>query len=53
MVISIIIAVMTAIFTLATISGLHKAMQVAANIKIWLSIGFMVLSLFLAAACLF
>jgi choline/glycine/proline betaine transport protein len=42
MVISIIIAVMTAIFTLATISGLHKAMQVAANIKIWLSIGFMV-----------
>ncbi|AKL96891.1 choline/carnitine/betaine transport [Clostridium aceticum] len=40
--ISIIIAVMTVIFTLATISGLHKAMQAAANIKIWLSIGFMV-----------
>lgn len=40
--ISIIIAVITVIFTLATISGLHKAMQAAANIKIWLSVGFMV-----------
>ncbi|MDP4126890.1 MAG: BCCT family transporter [Bacillota bacterium] len=40
--ISIVIAVMTVLFTLATISGLHKAMQFAANIKIWLSIGFMV-----------
>jgi choline/glycine/proline betaine transport protein len=42
MVVSIIIAVMTVIFTLATISGLHKAMQAAANLKIWLSIAFMV-----------
>ena len=40
--ISIIIAVMTVIFTLATVSGLHKAMQAAANIKVWLSIAFMV-----------
>lgn len=40
--ISIIIAIMTVIFTLATISGLHKAMQVAANIKVWLSVAFMV-----------
>ncbi len=42
MTISIIIAIMTAIFTLATVSGLHKAMQLAADIKIWLSIAFMV-----------
>ncbi|EHQ87624.1 glycine betaine uptake BCCT transporter [Desulfosporosinus youngiae] len=40
--VSIVIAVMTLLFTLATISGLHKAMQIAADIKIWLSIGFMV-----------
>ena len=40
--ISIIIAVMTVIFTLATVSGLHKAMQAAANIKVWLSVAFMV-----------
>lgn len=40
--ISIIIAVMTLLFTLATVSGLHKAMQAAANIKIWLSVAFMV-----------
>ncbi|MFZ5642490.1 MAG: glycine betaine uptake BCCT transporter [Bacillota bacterium] len=40
--ISIIIAVMTVLFTLTTISGLHKAMQAAANIKVWLSIAFMV-----------
>ncbi|MPW27084.1 BCCT family transporter [Alkalibaculum sp. M08DMB] len=40
--ISLIIAVMTVIFTLATVSGLHKAMQAAANLKIWLSIAFMV-----------
>ncbi len=40
--ISIIIAVMTIIFTLATVSGLHKAMQAAANIKVWLSVAFMV-----------
>ena len=40
--ISMVIAVMTVLFTLATISGLHKAMQIAADIKVWLSIGFMV-----------
>ncbi|MBC3901060.1 BCCT family transporter [Acetobacterium malicum] len=39
---SIIIAIITVIFTLATVSGLHKAMQMAADIKIWLSIAFMV-----------
>ncbi|MBS4007253.1 MAG: BCCT family transporter [Clostridium sp.] len=40
--VSIIIAVITVIFTLATVSGLHKAMQMAANIKVWLSVAFMV-----------
>lgn len=40
--ISIIIAIITVIFTLATVSGLHGAMQAAANIKVWLSVGFMV-----------
>jgi len=40
--ISLIIAVITVLFTLATISGLHSAMQFAANLKIWLSIAFMV-----------
>lgn len=39
--VAIIIAVMTLLFTFATISGLHKAMQFAADIKVWLSIGFM------------
>jgi len=39
---AIIIAIMTAIFTLATVSGLHKAMQGVADVKVWLSIGFMV-----------
>lgn len=39
--IAIVIAVMTVIFTLATASGLHKAMQLVADIKIWLSIAFM------------
>jgi glycine betaine transporter len=39
--ISIVIAVITVLFTAATISGLHKAMQLAADIKIWLSIAFM------------
>ncbi|MEG0874449.1 MAG: BCCT family transporter [Clostridiales bacterium] len=38
----IVIAVITILFTLATMSGLHKAMQMVANIKIWLSVGFMV-----------
>lgn len=41
-VIAIIIAIITVIFTLATISGLHQAMQAAANIKLWLSVGFMI-----------
>ena len=42
MTISVIIAVMTALFTLATMSGLHSAMQAVNNIKVWLSIAFMV-----------
>lgn len=40
--ISLVIAVMTVLFTLATVSGLHKAMQFAADLKVWLSIAFMV-----------
>lgn len=40
--IAIIIAIMTVIFTLATVSGLHKAMQNIANLKVGLSIAFMV-----------
>lgn len=40
--IAIIIAIMTAIFTFATVSGLHKAMQAVADVKVWLSIAFMV-----------
>ncbi|MHB8171049.1 MAG: glycine betaine uptake BCCT transporter [Thermincolia bacterium] len=40
--ISVIIAIMTVIFTLATVSGLHNAMQFVANVKVWLSVGFMV-----------
>lgn len=40
--VSVIIAVMTVIFTLATVSGLHKAMQNIANLKVGLSIAFMV-----------
>ena len=39
---SIIIAIVTAIFTLATVSGLHSAMQAIANIKVWLSVVFMI-----------
>ena len=38
---SLIIAIITIIFTLATVSGLKKAMLAAANIKVWLSIAFM------------
>ncbi len=38
----IIIAIITAGFTLATISGLQKGMQLVADVKIWLSIGFMI-----------
>ncbi|MGD9473401.1 MAG: BCCT family transporter [Eubacteriaceae bacterium] len=41
-IVSIIIAIITAMFTLATMSGLHSAMQKVADVKIWLSIGFMV-----------
>jgi len=40
--VAVIIAIITVLFTLATISGLHSAMQFAANLKIWLSIAFMV-----------
>jgi choline/glycine/proline betaine transport protein len=40
--VAIIISVITVIFTLATISGLHKAIQAVANLKVWLSIAFMV-----------
>lgn len=40
--VSVIIAVMTVIFTLATVLGLHKAMQNIANLKVGLSIAFMV-----------
>lgn len=38
----IIIAVITLCFTLATISGLQKGIQLIADIKIWLSIAFMI-----------
>ena len=37
-----IIAVITALFTLATISGVGKAMQMVANFKVYLSVAFMV-----------
>lgn len=40
--ISVIIAIITVLFTVATVSGLHKAMQATANLKIWLSVGFMI-----------
>ena len=38
----LIIAGITVCFTLATISGLQKGMQLIADIKIWLSVGFMI-----------
>ena len=38
----IIIAAITALFTLATLSGLGKAMQIVADVKVYLSIAFMV-----------
>ena len=38
----VIIAAITALFTLATLSGLGKAMQYVANFKVYLSIAFMV-----------
>ena len=38
----VIIAGITALFTLATLSGLGKAMQIVADVKVYLSIAFMV-----------
>lgn len=38
----VIIAIITLCFTIATISGLQKGIQLIADIKIWLSIGFMI-----------
>ncbi len=38
----VIIAAITALFTLATLSGLGKAMQIVADVKVYLSIAFMV-----------
>ena len=38
----LVIAGITALFTLATVSGLGKAMQVVADVKVYLSIAFMV-----------
>lgn len=40
--IALIIAGITAIFTLATVSGLHSMMSKVVNIKVWLSILFMI-----------
>ncbi|MBC3798520.1 glycine betaine uptake BCCT transporter [Acetobacterium tundrae] len=48
--IAVIIAIITVIFTLATVSGLKKGMQLVANAKIWLSIGFMVF-IFIFGGC--
>ena len=42
LVIAMIIGVITAIFTLATVAGLEKAMSAVVNFKVWLSIFFMV-----------
>ncbi len=39
---ALIIAGITAIFTFATVSGLHKLMAKVVNFKVWLSIAFMV-----------
>ncbi len=39
---AVTIAIITLIFTVATASGLHKAMQFVANFKVWLSVAFMV-----------
>ena len=38
----VIIAIITVCFTIATITGLQKGIQLIADIKIWLSIGFMI-----------
>ncbi|MBQ6391611.1 MAG: BCCT family transporter [Eggerthellaceae bacterium] len=42
LVIAMIIGIITAIFTLATVAGLEKAMSAVVNFKVWLSIFFMV-----------
>ena len=38
----LVIAIITALFTLATLSGLGKAMQIVADVKVYLSVAFMV-----------
>ncbi|MGI5873815.1 MAG: glycine betaine uptake BCCT transporter [Bacillota bacterium] len=38
----VIIAIITVLFTIATMTGLQKGIQLVADIKIWLSIAFMV-----------
>jgi choline/glycine/proline betaine transport protein len=38
----IVIAIITVLFTIATMTGLQKGIQLVADIKIWLSIAFMV-----------
>ena len=38
----LVIAIITALFTLATLSGLGKAMQIVADVKVYLSIAFMI-----------
>ncbi len=42
LVIAMIIGIITAIFTLATVAGLEKAMSAVVNFKVWLSIFFMI-----------
>ncbi len=39
---AILIGIITAVFTLATVSGLHKWMAKIVNIKVWLAVAFMV-----------
>ncbi|KIR02905.1 Glycine betaine transporter OpuD [Lachnospiraceae bacterium TWA4] len=38
----IVIAIITVAFTIATITGLQKGVQLIADVKIWMSIGFMI-----------
>lgn len=38
----IVIAIITVCFTIATITGLQKGIQLIADVKIWMSIGFMI-----------
>ena len=45
-----IIAIITAIFTLATVSGLHRWMSKVVNWKTWLSLGFMIFILIFGGA---